>query len=314
MEEKLEINPQYFDPEEVEVFKGDHWQYDCKPFADHCNCLRCKTYSNYLRTHAPWERMYEYIKYQAIKHDLPVPTYTGMKRDDVVFDPSLGCSVDWQPADIQESMKYFFDKTHPQRFIWCLIRPLVCYDIFFAVTQGHLCADKNKRVYHLCEQSGAPVTVSNIHQLVDKRHTPCWFNENSDNLSPTFQKIAVACDELHETLVRYCKQYCTEHNYTDTSSVCFVQTLNLSNMPTFKAFQRYIQSDFEHKNYHWHFGKVAKGGNSGYHQPSPPEKTRIPSIHKIMTEYHRWLPSFKRNPNMCQPPLSFGKKSLFKDN
>ena len=110
-----------------------------------------------------------------------------------------------------------------------------------------------------------------------------WKQLSDDASYAVILEITELCNDVQELLLRRMRR---SNIKTKLRKEIFQ---NLQNQPEFVPFQQNRTHD--HKNFRHYKQRRKKDGNQpGEHPAAKPNRLQLPSVHKMLTEYHRWLP------------------------
>ena len=297
-EEKLEQKETPVEPNSCVINTVNHGTYTCFWEDENCNCIQCQACRDAYEQNPPWLRSFLFTKYRAIQKDMPFPEREEMLSYVEPFDSE---KFYWKAPTVQEAMQYFLVENNGNVQPACMtIGPDTPYHVFWAVTGGRLCSNRNKQLFVLWNHKRKKVGNSQygtynkaIAQLQNQKNTHLWKTARSDTDFETFYRITECCQDVFDELVRQLGKYCMRKGYTTDTSPMYVAHRNLNNMPSFKTFRKDVKNDFDHNRYKWEYASRIRGGNQGIAPPGKPTRLVIPCIHKMMVQYHSWLPNFR---------------------
>ena len=269
------------------------WEED-----DNCRCIQCQACRDAYEPNPPWLRSFFFSKYRAIQKDIPFPSQKPMLSNTNDFDADR---FYWNAPSVKDVMQYFLVEhdgvVQPVNSTLGMDTP---YHVFWAVTGGRLCANRNKQLFVLWNHRQKKIASANynkyqenIAQLQHPQNSHLWKTARSDTDFETFYRITECCQDVFDELVRQVGKYCMRKGYTSDTQPMYVTHHNLLNMPSFKTFRKDVKSDYDHNRYKWEYARRIKGGNQGVTRPEKPTQCIIPCIHKMMVQYHSWLPNFR---------------------
>ena len=274
------------------------WNDDNVENPEICECERCRLVRKSLETNPPFLKLFHKAHLVAFENDVPFPDKKLMQANPTEFDPE---SYDWSPPEVQEILDRLTVQELDGSIKPVCLGPNAIYDIFFLVTGGRICADRNKQLYVLWNKDNQPITVENISQLQNKDNTHLWKTVPKERAFDMFYRIAESVQDCFDAYVRLVGKHANK-----TKSRRLKQRFhNFNEMPSVKAFRKDVASDYAHKNYRWEYAPTNLGGNCGLDKPAKPTRMVIPPIHKMSVEYHAFLPSFRKRRKKKQSELTF---------
>ena len=267
---------------------------------DNCSCKLCTTCANAMDNDQPtYMCLFYKAEYRALQTDTIFPVREPMLSHTEPFDPE---TFRWEPPAVLDVLKnYFLDENNDPKYMG---GPHIQSHILWAVTDGRICANRNKQLFVLWNLKHKPVDIRSISQLQMPQNTHLWKTLPHEDNFETLYRITETCQDVFDEYVRLLGKSNTKKRYNSDTSASFVMWRNYNNMPSFKTFRKDVRSDFEHKKYQWKYARRRLGGNNGLAEPCKPTKKVLPCVHKMLIQYHSWLPNF-RTKRKRQKQLSF---------
>lgn len=258
---------------------------------DNCPCLLCHSCEMaYESLSPPWMRLFHLAKYRAILSDIPFPSPQPMLSYVEPFEPD---TFEFPIPSTNDIVQFFIEEVDgvvKPKLIY--FSPYIQYYVFWAVTGGRICSNRNKQLFVLWNHKHKPIDIKSISQLQSPQNTHLW-KTISNSSAPDFElfyKISETCQDVFDELLRIISNYDRRKTGSQIASVIH---RNINSMPSFKTFRQDIKKDFEHKKYMWEYCQRKRGGNQGLEKPSNPTRYVLPCVHKMMVQYHAWLPNFR---------------------
>ena len=270
---------------------------------ENCNCLLCSTceLANDPRN-PPWMKLFFTSKYKALTTNTPFPDQKPMLSFIEPFDKE---TFVFQFPTVKDVLQNFLVEVDG------LVRPRMelfgsqtQYYVLWYVTSGRICANRNKTLFILWNHKAKPIDLKSISQLQNQDNCKHWKAFSSGPNFEFYYKLCEICQDVFDELVKILATYNRQRKYLKNHHPGFVIHRNLNNMPSFKTFRKDITNDFEHKKYVWTYATKKLGGNQGFAKPCEPTRLMLPCIHKMLVQYHSWLPNF-RSKRQKQKTLEF---------
>ena len=245
-------------------------------------------YDDYLTYEHPWARLYRKHQYRVHEDgDLGVLIEFTDHPDRIQSNFVPG----FRP--ISEMVEDFFTGGKPDLF---LLGQHADLNIIWAVTQGMVRMDVNKRLWVFAGIPPTPKTIGQLAWVTSLKHSSDGFWGSVLSLDdwvggspPLLAEITRLCNTLYnEVLAKF-----RRNRRRKSNGDYFHNTLkNFQNLPRFVRLQR--DREHEHKKCLWYYTGVTRGGNKGRKRAVAAEANRKHSVHYALQRYHCWLPPIRK--------------------
>ena len=180
----------------------------------------------------------------------------------------------FQIRPIKEMVSDFFTKSGKP--IWMRLMKDADRWILWAVTEGRLRMNRNKQLFLFT--GGNPGILKLKFGSQDS-----W--QPVPEMWTVMADITAACNELYGKL---------ERKLTNIKTRFARQKVdNFKDMPEFVDFQSHRGHAHKKQQSRWSFIGKKIGGNRGCEKPAKPDPNPKHSIHRLLCDYHSWLPELR---------------------
>ena len=123
--------------------------------------------------------------------------------------------------------------------------------------------------------------------ILNLQQTNCWKLVEEYRGFNILKEITTMCNDVYRAIeVQLVK-------YNSTSGIYRQVLENFRSMPEMCQFQSYRTNCHKKQQSRWHFFAPNLGGNSGIGKAAPSIPNEKHSIHRLLCDYHFWLPSLR---------------------
>ena len=225
-------------------------------------------FENWMNEPMPWGYLEQHTRSELFKRGIFVYDNSVETRDPP--------HTEFEPRPEEDMLKVFFTKKGKPRFarfsahadIW----------IFWAVTQGRYRMNREKQMF-LFQGTNPGILKLKFSSANDWTRMEDGFN--------ILGEIIEACTHLFCIIERKLVKY------NGTTQIYKSRLENFRNIPEIVQWQSWRRPEHKKQQSRWKYQAKKLGGNKGYAKEAKNIPNEKHSVHRIVQDYHLWLPTVR---------------------